>query len=36
MGEKELELGGDTFAFFTRNPRGSRLKILILKMPRNL
>ena len=26
MGEKELELGGDTFAFFTRNPRGGKAK----------
>lgn len=26
MGKKELELGGDTFAFFTRNPRGGKAK----------
>lgn len=26
MGEKELDLGGDTFAFFTRNPRGGKAK----------
>ena len=26
MGEKELELGGNTFAFFTRNPRGGKAK----------
>ena len=26
MGEKELSLGGDTFAFFTRNPRGGKAK----------
>ena len=26
MGEKETELGGDTFAFFTRNPRGGKAK----------
>lgn len=26
MGEKTLKLGGDTFAFFTRNPRGGRAK----------
>jgi len=24
MGEHALKLGGDTFAFFTRNPRGGR------------
>lgn len=26
MGEKTVELGGDTFAFFTRNPRGGKAK----------
>lgn len=26
MGKKELELGGNTFAFFTRNPRGGSAK----------
>lgn len=26
MGKKALELGGDTFAFFTRNPRGGKAK----------
>lgn len=26
MGNKALELGGDTFAFFTRNPRGGKAK----------
>ena len=26
MGNKELELGGNTFAFFTRNPRGGKAK----------
>ena len=26
MGKKTTELGGNTFAFFTRNPRGSRAK----------
>ncbi len=26
MGEKAEELGGDTFAFFTRNPRGGKAK----------
>ena len=26
MGEKELELVGNTFAFFTRNPRGGKAK----------
>jgi len=26
MGEHALKLGGDTFAFFTRNPRGGRAK----------
>ncbi len=26
MGRKALELGADTFAFFTRNPRGGRVK----------
>ena len=26
MGRKALELGGDTFAFFTRNPRGGKAK----------
>ena len=26
MGRQELELGGDTFAFFTRNPRGGKAK----------
>jgi deoxyribonuclease-4 len=24
MGKHELSLGGDTFAFFPRNPRGGR------------
>lgn len=28
MGEKEQELGGNTFAFFTRNPRGGKDKEL--------
>lgn len=28
MGEKEKELGGNTFAFFTRNPRGGKDKEL--------
>ena len=26
MGRKEVELGGNTFAFFTRNPRGGKAK----------
>ena len=26
MGRQALELGADTFQFFTRNPRGSRAK----------
>ena len=26
MGDKEVELGGNTFAFFTRNPRGGKAK----------
>ena len=26
MGKQELSLGGDTFAFFTRNPRGGKAK----------
>ena len=26
MGRKTTELGGNTFAFFTRNPRGSKAK----------
>ena len=26
MGEKAIGLGGDTFAFFTRNPRGGAAK----------
>ncbi len=26
MGKQELDLGGDTFAFFTRNPRGGKAK----------
>lgn len=26
MGREELSLGGDTFAFFPRNPRGGRSK----------
>lgn len=29
MGKKELSLGGDTFAFFTRNPRGGSAKQII-------
>ena len=28
MGRQALELGADTFQFFTRNPRGSRAKDL--------
>ena len=28
MGRQALELGADTFQFFTRNPRGSRAKEL--------
>ena len=28
MGRTALELGADTFQFFTRNPRGSRAKAL--------
>ena len=28
MGKQEVALGGDTFAFFTRNPRGADLFIL--------
>ena len=31
MGKKACELGGDTFAFFTRNPRGGRAKEVIEK-----
>ena len=26
MGKQEVALGGDTFAFFTRNPRGGSAK----------
>ena len=26
MGQKATELGGNTFAFFTRNPRGGKAK----------
>lgn len=28
MGRKEVELGGNTFAFFTRNPRGGKAKAI--------
>ena len=28
MGRQALELGADTFQFFTRNPRGSKAKPL--------
>ena len=28
MGKQARKLGADTFAFFTRNPRGSRAKAL--------
>ena len=28
MGKMALKLGGDTFAFFTRNPRGGKAKDL--------
>ena len=28
MGEQALEIGADTFAFFTRNPRGGKAKKL--------
>lgn len=28
MGKKEVELGGNTFAFFTRNPRGGKAKAI--------
>ena len=28
MGRQALELGADTFQFFTRNPRGSKAKEL--------
>ena len=31
MGKKELELGGNTFAFFTRNPRGGSAKEIMKK-----
>lgn len=29
MGKKAVELGGNTFAFFTRNPRGGRAKEIV-------
>ena len=28
MGKMALKLGGDTFAFFTRNPRGGNAKAI--------
>ena len=28
MGRQALKLGADTFAFFTRNPRGGSMKVL--------
>ena len=32
MGRQALELGADTFQFFTRNPRGSKAKELDLSL----
>ena len=35
MGKQMLANGGNTFAFFTRNPRGGKAKRLIRKMYRH-
>lgn len=32
MGKQALEIGANTFQFFTRNPRGEKPRILTLRM----
>lgn len=36
MGKMAMALGGNTFAFFTRNPRGGKAKEIDRRTPKNL